>query len=80
MFIIIVALFVSFVVGYLRVSRILDTYVFSKPSVISRLYGCDFCLCFWVSVLVSICLFAITFDYTLLFLPFFTTQLSKLLV
>lgn len=50
------------------------------PEVVNKLFSCDFCLSWWVSVIISIVL-AITMSYLLVLLcPFVATPVAKFIL
>ena len=46
----------------------------------SKLANCDFCLSWWVNVILSIILFAVTLDVTVLAVPFCATMLTRKMI
>ena len=44
---------------------------------VSQLFQCAFCLSFWLSLIVSIVLVFVTSELTYIFIPFFSTPLSR---
>lgn len=50
------------------------------PEVVNKLFSCDFCLSWWVSVVISI-VFAISMSYLIVLLcPFIATPVSKFIL
>ncbi len=50
----------------------------SKLKIISRLFSCDFCLCFWVSFMLCLILSVITGNILYLVLCIFSTPLARI--
>lgn len=76
-----VALITAFIV--LVISKIgLREYIIltSKSAFVSKLFSCDFCLCFWFSVLISVSLVVMGLDLRFLAVPCLSTPLARLLV
>ena len=47
---------------------------------LSKMANCDFCLSWWVNVILSIILFAVTLDVTVLAVPFCATMLTRKMI
>ena len=47
---------------------------------LSKMANCDFCLSWWVNVVLSVILFAVTLDVTVLAIPFVSTMLTRKLI
>lgn len=47
---------------------------------LSKMANCDFCLSWWVNVVLSVILFAVTLDVTVLAVPFVSTMLTRKLI
>lgn len=47
---------------------------------LSKMANCDFCLSWWVNVLLSVILLAVTLDVTVLVVPFCSTMLTRKLI
>ena len=52
----------------------------SRIKFISELFDCDFCLSFWLSLIISIALSFIFANETLLIVPIFSTALTRYLL
>lgn len=46
----------------------------------SRLFGCDLCMSFWAAVLICMVLACFNGDCHMVFVPLFTTPLTRMLV
>ena len=49
-------------------------------AIVSKMANCDFCLSWWVNVVLSVILFAVTLDVTVLAIPFVSTMLTRKLI
>lgn len=47
---------------------------------LSKMANCDFCLSWWVNVVLSVILFAVTLEVTVLAIPFVSTMLTRKLI
>lgn len=47
---------------------------------IAKMLDCDFCLSFWVSLILAMYMFIITFDYSWLAVPFLSTPLIRFIL
>lgn len=78
----VVALVTAFIV--LLISRIglRDFIIMRGYKLTSRLFGCDFCLCFWIAVFVSAILFLRinSPDLTFILLPICSTPIARYLL
>lgn len=52
----------------------------SKFLFLARLFNCDFCMSFWVSMFICVLVFAQTGYVEYLVYPFFTTPLTRILL
>lgn len=78
---IIVSAFVAFII--LLIEKIgLRAYLIETITIepLSKMLTCDFCLSFWLSFVISLILFIITDNEFLLFIPFISTPLTRILL
>lgn len=78
--IIIVALITTFIV--LLISKIgLRGFIITKgPEKVSQLFSCDFCLCFWIGLTITlIAYFVVGWSFTLI-LPACSTPIARFLL
>lgn len=80
--IIIVALITTFIVLLISKIGLRDFIIMRSPKLISKLFSCDFCLCFWTSVLISAILFLQQSPYDALFIliPICSTPIARYLL
>lgn len=71
------AMFVTFTLLFLRKIGFLERMQVHGNWFISQLFQCVFCLSFWLNLIVSIILVLITNELTYIFIPFFSTPLSR---
>ena len=79
-----VAMSVAFVVLFLGRFEVLSTslrnwVVIRAPKLISEAFSCDFCLCWWLSVLVCV-LTAPFVGWWMLFVPVLSTPIARVYV
>lgn len=83
-FAIIVALTVAFFVLFFTKtnirSNLRDYYDSAGPKLIADMLDCDFCLCFWLSVIISIFFGLILLDLTFIAIPFLATPIARFLI
>lgn len=46
----------------------------------AKMFGCTFCLCFWVSLIICVILWISSGVPQMLLIPFFSTMLSRFLI
>ena len=78
----IVALITTFIVLFISKIGLCDFIIMRSPKLISKLFSCDFCLCFWASVLISAILFLQQNPYDALFIviPVCSTPIARYLL
>lgn len=72
-----VAMFVTFTLLFLRKIGFVERMQVHGNWFISQLFQCAFCLSFWLSLIISIVLVSVTNELTYIFIPFFSTPLSR---
>lgn len=78
--IVIVSLIAAFLILLITKIGIRDYVIENAPSIISKLFNCDFCLSFWVSMLVSIIGGFIVKEPGLIIVPIFSTPITRTLI
>lgn len=74
-----VALFTAFII--LLISKVgLRDYIVStsRLKIISQLFSCDFCLCFWINLILCLILSIVTGNILCLALCIFSTPLARI--
>ena len=51
-----------------------------KAPILSRLFACDFCYCFWVNAFICVGLAFVYSDYTMLVIPILATPITRYLI
>lgn len=75
-----IALAAAFVILLIEKLGIRDSIVVNAPKLISQLFDCDFCLSFWMSLILAVIL-AIFFDeFSILFIPIISTPITRILI
>lgn len=72
-----VAIFVTFTLLFLRKIGFVERMQVHGNWFISQLFQCPFCLSFWLNLVFSIILVSVTSELTYIFIPFFSTPLSR---
>lgn len=80
----IIALFVAFFVLLFTKTNIRSALINycdnTKLKLLADMLDCDFCLCFWLSAIISIFFGLITLDLTFIAIPFLATPIARFLV
>lgn len=71
------AMFVAFALLFLRKIGFIERMQVHGNWFISQLFQCAFCLSFWLNLVFSIVLVLVTNELTYIFIPFFSTPLSR---
>ena len=51
-----------------------------KIELLSKLFACDFCYCFWLNAIICVGLAFAYSDYTMLAIPYLSTPITRYLV
>lgn len=76
----VIACFVAFVIILAGKIGLRDRVITTAPKLISELVGCDFCLSFWLSLLIAVILAIFVPDKTILLVPPVSAVIARLLV
>lgn len=77
---IIIALIASFIVLLLSKVGVLEWMQINCSETISKLASCHFCLSFWIGFIVAIVFAVITDNLLLVFVPFCSSPISRMLL
>lgn len=77
---IIVSLVASFVLCLMRKWEIIEYVQIHGNLFFHKMFSCDFCLSWWVSVLLAIVIFLATGNVRYLLIPFCSTTLTRILL
>jgi len=78
--IVLVALLAAFAISVLYKIGVIEFMQINGNEFFSKLFNCQFCLCFWVNMILSI-VYAIGLkEYTFLFIPVFSTVITRKLI
>lgn len=72
-----VAMLTTFTLLFLRKIGFVERMQVHGNWFISQLFQCAFCLSFWLNLVFSIILVLVTSELTYIFIPFFSTPLSR---
>lgn len=79
-FAIIVALASAFIILLISKVGMRDEVITRAPKLISQLFGCDFCLSFWISLILAIILAIIFRELYIVLTPIMSTPISRFLL
>ena len=70
----------AFTILLLSKTGIREAIIAKAPRIISKLFSCDFCLSFWMSLILA-CILAIFFkEISILFIPILSTPITRILI
>ena len=75
-----IALVAAFVIMLIGKLGIRNSVIARAPKLISQLFDCDFCLSFWVSVILAVILAIFFREMTILFIPIISTPITRILI
>ncbi len=75
-----VALFAAFIIIFLVTTGLRELVVATAPRFVSQLFSCDYCLSWWVAVVLSVVAAVIMGDAALLLIPFMSTPITRALL
>ena len=78
--IILVALSAAFCVLLVKKWGIAEYVQVHGDKYLSQLFGCDLCMSFWASVIITIAVMCVTNDLSLIAVPVFATPVTRMLV
>lgn len=71
------AMFATFTLLFLRKIGFVERMQVHGNWFMSQLFQCAFCLSFWLNLVFSIIIVLVTSELTFIFIPFFSTPLSR---
>ena len=77
---IIIACISAFFILFISRIGLRDRFIERSPKLISKMFGCDFCLSFWTGLFISIVFAIFTQDILLIGLPIMTTPITRILL
>lgn len=75
-----IALAAAFAILLIGKLGIRDSVIIKAPKLISQLFDCDFCLSFWVSVILAIILAIFFREMSIIFIPIISTPITRILI
>ncbi len=78
--IVMVALGAAFVVIFIDRIGWREEFIAKSPKLISEMFSCDFCLSWWICVLLVIGTALWRWDASILIVPFFSTPITRALL
>lgn len=79
-FVVMVALMAAFIVLLVKKWGFAEWMQIHGDKYMSKLFGCDLCMSFWAGMFVCVILVCWYDDKQLLFIPMFSTPISRMLV
>lgn len=75
-----IALAAAFIILLIGKLGIRDNIIAKAPKLISQLFDCDFCLSFWVSLILAVILAIFFRETNILFIPIISTPITRILI
>lgn len=75
-----VAVQAAFIILFIGKIGIRDNVIAKAPKLISQMFDCDFCLSFWVSLILAVILAIFSGQLNLLLIPILSTPITKVLL
>ena len=75
-----IALAAAFAILLIGKLGIRDSVIIKAPKLISQLFDCDFCLSFWVSVILAVILAIFFREMSIIFIPIISTPITRILI
>jgi membrane protein implicated in regulation of membrane protease activity len=75
-----IALAAAFVILLIGKLGIRDNIIAKAPKLISQLFDCDFCLSFWVSLILAVILAIFFREMNILVIPIISTPITRILI
>lgn len=75
-----IALAAAFAILLIGKLGIRDSIIIKAPKLISQLFDCDFCLSFWVSVILAVILAIFFREMSIIFIPIISTPITRILI
>lgn len=70
----------AFTIQLITITGIRGTLQIYAPKLISRLFSCDFCLSFWISVFITLIYCIWMNDFSCIFIPLLSTPITRKLL
>lgn len=78
--ILLIALFSAFIISLLKKVGIIEWLQIHGSELISKLAHCDFCLSWWMNVIVSVTIALALGNWIFLLVPFFSTMITRFIL
>ena len=75
-----IALAAAFAILLIGKLGIRDSVITKASKLISQLFDCDFCLSFWVSVILAVILAIFFREISIIFIPIISTPITRILI
>lgn len=77
---IIIACVSAFIILFAGKTGIRDEIIARAPKLISQMFGCDFCLSFWTSLILAIILAIFFGEMSIILIPIVSTPITRILI
>jgi len=75
-----VALLAAFIILLADKTKLIEYAQVHGSELISKLFHCKYCLAFWLALIISLPVSIYYLDYRFLFIPLFSTPITRMLV
>lgn len=75
-----IALAAAFYILLIGKLGVRDEIIARAPKLISQLFDCDFCLSFWMSLILAIVLAIFFNEMSIIFIPIISTPITRILI
>lgn len=75
-----ISLAAAFVILFIGKTGIRDSIIAEAPELISKLFGCDFCLSFWTSLILAIILAIFFREMSIILVSIISTPITRILI
>ena len=75
-----IACIASFIILFISKVNLRNFIIVRAPKIISKLFSCDFCLCFWISLILAIILAIIFNNINIIITPIISTPVARFLL
>lgn len=75
-----IACIASFIILFISKVNLRNFIIARAPKIISELFSCDFCLCFWISLILAIILAIIFNNINIIITPIISTPIARFLL
>lgn len=70
----------AFIILFIARIGLRDYIILRAPKLISELFNCDFCLCFWINVILAAILAVLFMEINIILIPIISTPITRFLL